>query len=235
MRKANGKALTPVSMEVYRQLVFDVAAHLSDGSWNQEQAMNYLFDLAERPVQNDPHKETDKEPKEPLTCIACKNCGFTSFAENKSGLACGVGEKHFSLDEDHTAECPAFRSRYIQYPIQVNEIDSGGDWTRYLRANAQLAEVRLAGETRTHLGFFLGDIPMSAAVSYNHEGKTLKVLPFANPAIFVPELGKIVFGCESWWRRIDRVEDAANITDQDIENTWYMRMLREMNRKDEEK
>lgn len=228
--KPKGASLPAVSMEVYRQLIFDVAAHLSDGSWGKDQAMNYLFDLAERPVKEDPDKQpTVKESAH--TCMDCRNCGFSSFSENQFGLICGVGENQFSLDEDHTAECPSFRSRYIQYPIQVNGIDLGGDWTRYLRQNLQLVEIRPAKDEQTYLGFLLGDFPMSASVSYNKDTKELKVYPFANPAIFVPALGKIVFGCESWWHRIDSIADAHDITDKRIEDTWYVKALKDLNKK----
>ena len=231
--KANGASLPPISMEVYRQLVFDTAAHLSDGSWGKDQAMNYLLDLADRPIKEEmPAQHTVKENAH--SCMDCRNCGFSSFAEGCPNLACGVGEDHFSLEEDHTAECPSFRSRYIQYPIQVNAIDLGGDWSSYLREKAQLVEVRPAGGKETYLGFLLGDFPMSASVSYNQKTGALKVYPFANPAIFVPALGKIVFGCESWWRRINSIEDAPGITDKDIENTWYVQALKELTGKERE-
>lgn len=224
------ETLPAVSMELYRQLVFDVAAHLSDGSWDKNQAVNYLIDLANRPVKDDPHPQADQTAQaKKLTCTACRNCMLGQDSEKKPALVCGGKHQEiFSLEEDHTSACPSFTSRYIQYPFQVNEIDSGGDWTKYLRDQAALVEVRPAGDKKTYLGFLLGDFPMSAAVTYNQKTKALKVLPFANPAIFVPELGKIIFGCESWWRRIESVKDAKEITDKDIENTWYVQMLREM-------
>ena len=32
-----------------------------------------------------------------------------------------------------------------------------------------------------------------------------------NPGIFVPELGKIIYGCESWWSEIDNPEDLRDM------------------------
>jgi hypothetical protein len=47
-----------------------------------------------------------------------------------------------------------------------------------------------------------------------------------NPAMFVPELNRIVFGCESWWKVLNNKEDFSDITDADIENVWYVKALR---------
>ena len=51
-----------------------------------------------------------------------------------------------------------------------------------------------------------------------------------NPAIFVPELKKIIYGCESWWGTINNQDDLSdlNISDDDIQNTWYVKLLHEM-------
>lgn len=49
-----------------------------------------------------------------------------------------------------------------------------------------------------------------------------------NPAIFVPELNKIVYGCESWWRKIKSIDDFKGISKEDIENTWYIKLLKVM-------
>ena len=51
-----------------------------------------------------------------------------------------------------------------------------------------------------------------------------------NPAIFVPELKKIIYGYESWWGAITNKDDLSdlNISDEDIENTWYVQLLKSM-------
>ena len=49
-----------------------------------------------------------------------------------------------------------------------------------------------------------------------------------NPGIFVPELRKIVYGCGSWWREIKSVDELEAITNEDIENTWYVQLLQNM-------
>ena len=49
-----------------------------------------------------------------------------------------------------------------------------------------------------------------------------------NPGIFVPELRKIVYGCGSWWREIKSVDELEAITNEDIENTWYVQLLQDV-------
>ena len=45
--------------------------------------------------------------------------------------------------------------------------------------------------------------------------------------MYVFELNKIVFGAESWWRKLNSPEDLKAITDDDIENTWYVKLLKQ--------
>lgn len=99
----------------------------------------------------------------------------------------------------------------------------------------QLVKVRLAGkDPKTYLGIHIGDqnrgFGMQIIEGENEENNTLLIHPSNhNPAIFVPELGRIVYGMESWWGHIESEEDLQRvITDEDIENTWYVKMFREM-------
>lgn len=50
-----------------------------------------------------------------------------------------------------------------------------------------------------------------------------------NPAIWVPELEKVVWGDSSWWGPIEKKEDAERlITDADIQNVWYVKALKRL-------
>jgi L-rhamnose mutarotase len=71
---------------------------------------------------------------------------------------------------------------------------------------------------------------MGISSSYNEETQILSNRAFTNPAIFVPELKKIIFGAESWWCEIKPGEDLSDITDEDINNQWYVQMLRNMSK-----
>ena len=55
-----------------------------------------------------------------------------------------------------------------------------------------------------------------------------------NPAIFVPELKKIIYGCESWWKTIRSVDEFSKISNEDINNTWYVKLLQSMDQPEEE-
>ena len=88
-------------------------------------------------------------------------------------------------------------------------------------------------DNKTYLGILLGECSMMAIGMYNIEKQEILVKDRLNPMIFVPDLMKVVLGVESWWGTIDKPEDLKQITDQDIQNVWYVKALREMNQKDE--
>lgn len=81
---------------------------------------------------------------------------------------------------------------------------------------------------KTYFGFYLGE--MSTVVSCRYlppTGEIVADLDGHNPAIFVPDLGMVIFGYESWWEPINGPEDLKQITDQDIDNIWYVKALKE--------
>lgn len=90
-------------------------------------------------------------------------------------------------------------------------------------------------KNKTYLGILLGDLPYGPVVTYNKENGELKVTSYGNPAILVPAVGKIIWGCESWWGHIEKEEDLKDITDKDINNTWYVKAIRERIKKAEKK
>jgi hypothetical protein len=102
----------------------------------------------------------------------------------------------------------------------------------------KLAKIRPCGEeygNKTYLGIFLGDIPQSPMVSHNSETGVLKIRAHCNPAIFVPDLNKVIFGCESWWSVVENEKDLdKEITDELIQNQWYVRLAKLMGGKGSE-
>lgn len=63
-----------------------------------------------------------------------------------------------------------------------------------------LVKVRPCGEEyqgKTYAGIFLGDLAIDNTCRLNKETQELEIIPRNNPAIYVPDLQKIVFGCES--------------------------------------
>jgi len=81
-------------------------------------------------------------------------------------------------------------------------------------------------EDKTYIGFYLGDFPLSSSFIYNSDGGIDIKLVNHNPAIFVPELKKIIFGAESWWEKIESEKDLKEITNEDIGNVWYIQLLK---------
>lgn len=97
------------------------------------------------------------------------------------------------------------------------------------KRKAVLVKVRPCGDeykNKTYLGFYIGDVALSTSMNITDD----KIqLGFAghNPMIFIPEIGDVVYGCGSWWSYIDKEEDFKEITNEDIENTWYVKMAKE--------
>lgn len=80
---------------------------------------------------------------------------------------------------------------------------------------------------KTYFGILLGDAALGIAHSVKDEVVTASYSHY-NPAIFVPELGEIIYGCESWWGRIESEEEMNKlITDKTISDVWYVKLLRE--------
>lgn len=78
---------------------------------------------------------------------------------------------------------------------------------------------------KTYFGILIGDVPLSISHSIEDEVVTAR-RSFYNPAIFVPELKTIVYGCESWWGEIESEEDLKDlITEETVKNVWYMKAL----------
>jgi hypothetical protein len=80
---------------------------------------------------------------------------------------------------------------------------------------------------KTYLGFLIGDVATSINVSI--QGDTLNVgYGLTNPAIFVPELRTVIYGYESWWGAVKTPEQLAEITDETIQQQWYVQLLQNM-------
>ena len=117
----------------------------------------------------------------------------------------------------------------IEYPIKVNKINFRKPFSLYEVGG--FAKVRPCGEeyeNKTYLGLLLGELPTDSYVTYNKESEELNVGIMSNPAIYVFDLNKIIYGYESWWSRIENENDLKNITDSDINNQWYVKALQQL-------
>lgn len=80
---------------------------------------------------------------------------------------------------------------------------------------------------KTYLGYLLGDLALSTRARFGKDGTLSIGMAQHNPAIFVPDLGRIVLGIESWWSPVKSADDLRQITDADIHGVWYVQALRE--------
>ena len=83
-------------------------------------------------------------------------------------------------------------------------------------------------DKKTYLGIYLGELPVGTMNTYNPDRKELAIILKRNPAMWVPDLKKIVWGMGSWWTTIDSPEKLRSITDLDINNVWYVKALKEL-------
>ena len=142
-------------------------------------------------------------------------------------------DKVVPTDEAKCEACKLFKSRYIEFPLTINEIETDkisydDSWHAKV---GQLVAVRPCGdeyEKKTYIGFYLGDLPLAITHSFNEKTGILKAGTFDNPAMFVPELGKIIWGCGSWWHVIKNEEELREISDDDISNVWYVKLAKKL-------
>ena len=117
------------------------------------------------------------------------------------------GEK---IDKDVCEHCDMFDSKFIEYPIAVSAINQKGwsiDNSLYKDSIGKAVMVKMVGDEygdETFFGIHLGEFPIEPIISHNRNSKELKVIPMFNPAIYIPKLQKIVFGCETWWSMGDK-------------------------------
>jgi len=83
---------------------------------------------------------------------------------------------------------------------------------------------------KTFFGIYIGRIPLAISHSIEDGIVTAQKTRY-NPAIFVPELNEIVYGCESWWGEIESEEELNKlIADDVINNVWYVKLLNSLSK-----
>lgn len=169
----------------------------------------------------------------------CDRCKFRGFEHGKSFLdvtyKCEKGKTDLSQVENleyFEVECDEFKSRYIEFPLTISGIDRPeGKAIRegLIREQGALVKIRPCGKEygdKTYLGIYLGDADIGLFCSHNTKTGILSIKRSYNPAIFIPELRKIIYGCESWWGIIENESEIKEITDDDIDNVWYVKLLK---------
>ena len=184
----------------------------------------------------------------------CNNCQYKGFGNNKceklNKLFADNGvqyqeDTYFSSNDKwekrydimHNNCCDDFKSHWLEYPIAVAEVECLQPKYNIgiMHEVGELVKIRPCAEEyggKTYLGFYLGDLPTQISQSHHRKTHMLTISTHSNPAIFVPTLGKIIFGYESWWGEIENPEDLSDITDECINEQWYVKALKELIKKD---
>lgn len=178
------------------------------------------------------NEELDQRPKHEK-CWYYEPGEFTSKEEKGKHYCVPDGAKTLGdrwkmkqeIEIKDCEDCKRYKCRYIEFPLTINELDikAPEPWG----IDPALCRVRLAKDKKTYLGIYIGEIPRYTKASFNEESGTLKIFSACNPMIYIPELGRAVFGDESWWNCIEPGEDITDITDETIREQWYMKLLEE--------
>lgn len=163
---------------------------------------------------------------EKMNCNNCKECWFTKECPKLLELPeykelCSdeikdiriyseISNKKREIKLNHC--CDEFESIWASYPMVLSEIETKNiDYkNNYYNSDlGKLVKIRPCAkeyENKTYLGLSLGELPTSISSSYNPKTHILTNSTSHNPAIFVFELNKIIFGYESWWGVIKNEE-----------------------------
>lgn len=129
----------------------------------------------------------------------------------------------------------------IKFPITVKKIEYRMDVPIRMESDGRKAgtlvavrSVKEAHGDKTRLGILVGFVPLSVSVALKHpegnqtEGSIMIASRSTNPVIFIPELGESVLGAESWWGPIKDEKQLKEITNDDIQNVWYVKALKQL-------
>ena len=127
----------------------------------------------------------------------------------------------------------------IEYPITVKEITHSDQ--EYFRPKllfggecGDMVSVRPCAdeyEKKTFLGVLIGEVAYCGGARFNSENQSLEIVPGSlNPMIFIPETNSVVFGYNSWWGKIESKDELKEITDETIDNVWYVKALKQLDK-----
>jgi hypothetical protein len=81
---------------------------------------------------------------------------------------------------------------------------------------------------KTYLGIMIGNIALGFSARPEDDGTLVVDFSHHNPAIYIPDVKAVVFGCGSWWGKIKSPEHLREITDSDISNVWYVKAIEQL-------
>lgn len=118
-------------------------------------------------------------------------------------------------------------------PLVVAEVKVQQSAPHGLTEPGAYVAVRPIDDEKTYLGIYLGDLLTAPMVNHSFKSSTLFVNCRRNPAMWVPDLKRIVWGAGSWWGEIREEKDLKHISDADIEDVWYVKALKAIGEQEE--
>lgn len=151
------------------------------------------------------------------------------------GYRCGVDEagepflvggdaepRDIATDGTDCVGCPFFLDTRMRYPLTIGGIDYEDDFSDTTGCDPAgtvvLVTFMEGGERRWAMGILVGSPVVAPSVSWSADDGCLHVRGLKNPAIFVPSVGRIVWGCESWWHEAT-LDDLGRVVGDDA---WQM-------------
>jgi hypothetical protein len=161
----------------------------------------------------------------------CANCKKDWSCPELNIETDGLSMKDATMLE-YEFSCDHFESKYIQYPISVDSIDAQAfAATDMKKSRGKFVKIRPCAKEyggKTYLGLYLGELPAYPVIKHNRETQALTITTCNNPAIWVFDLNKIVFGYESFWGVIKDESELKDITDEQIDSLWYIKALKQL-------
>lgn len=164
-----------------------------------------------------------------------KTCCFSMpyMGKNFNKVYCKIKDGLKAQDLYVTSEecdtCESYKNRYMEFPLTIDDIElvpfKSLD-THHIGTPVRIKPCTKEETDKTYLGIYLGELPIQNLASYTEEDKKLRIQAMMNPAIYVFELKKIIYGCESYWSFIKDPHDFEEITPEMINGQWYIELLK---------
>lgn len=120
------------------------------------------------------------------------------FGNGTLKISCRIDGKEITGSDCEA--CMNYRSKYIEYPIEVASIELAEGFDLYKKSIGRIVRIKQCFEEtegKEYLGIFMGEIFSFNAVSYKRQEQHLVINPVLNPVIYIPEIKRIVYGYES--------------------------------------
>jgi len=131
-----------------------------------------------------------------------------------------------SFQDEHGEVQPVEGLSRGDEPITVAEVKLQRAVDRSMTLPGTFVSVRPCDADKTYLGIYLGDLLTTPLVAHSAKSQTLFVNCHTNPAMWVPDLNKVIWGHGSWWGAIATEKDLRQISDADIQDVWYVKAMK---------